>query len=234
MEIRRADKIVEELEQMILTGEFANGERLNEIRLAEWFGVSRTPVREAFQKLEMSGLVEQIPHRGVFTRQPGPAELVEMFEAMAELEAACARLAAMRISADQLNALRKANAICQEAVSNNNSDDYYRENERFHHLIYQSSGNSYLEQEATRLYKRLRPFRRMQLQLRGRLQQSMKEHEAIVAALADGKSSQASKRLRSHVAVQGEKFHHLMANMRLVAKQRETGPLKKSANSSPK
>ncbi len=231
MEIRRADKIVETLEQMILTGEFVNGARLDEIKLAEWFGVSRTPVREAFQKLEMSGLVEQIPHRGVFTREPGPVELMEMFEAMAELESACARLAALRITPEQLEELRKANEICQEAVASNNSDDYYRENERFHHCIYKASGNGYLEQEATRLYKRLKPFRRMQLQLRGRLQQSMKEHEAIVAALADGKSSQAAKRLRGHVAVQGEKFHHMLANMKSVAKSRDADPLKKQQNS---
>ena len=217
METRRADMIVDELEQSILMGEFANGARLDEIKLADRFGVSRTPVREAFQKLEMSGLVEQIPRRGVFVRQPGPVELMEMFEAMAELEAACGGLAAVRISNDALDDLKAANAVCQKAVDQGNADDYYRENERFHHIIYRASGNSYLEAEAARLHKRLRPFRRMQLHLRGRMQQSMKEHEAILQALSDGSANRAAKDLRGHVAVQGAKFHNLLASIKAAA-----------------
>ena len=214
MELKRADAIAEAIEGLIFSGEFANGDRLDEIRLAERFGVSRTPVREAFQKLALSGLIAQIPRRGVFVRQPGPVELIEMFEVMAEIEAMCGRFAARRISDKALDRLRAANTACADAVKAGDVDAYYLENERFHHMIYAQSGNGFLEQEALRLHRRLKPFRRMQLRLRGRMAQSMAEHEAIVQALADGDAARASEALQSHVAIQGEKFHHLMAGLK--------------------
>ncbi|ABV94737.1 transcriptional regulator [Dinoroseobacter shibae DFL 12 = DSM 16493] len=217
MDTRRADTIAQELENMILTGGFSDGDRLNEIKLAEHFGVSRTPIREAFYHLGTAGLVEQIPRRGVFVRHPGPMELIALFEYMAELEAACGRLAAPRISDAALDDLEQANATCEAAVEAADSDGYYRENERFHHIIYAESGNSFLQNDVIRLHKRLKPFRRIQLQLRGRLSQSMAEHRAIVAALAAGDAIAAGEALRSHVAVQGEKFHHVLASMQKVA-----------------
>lgn len=215
---KRADIIADELEELIFDGTFSDGERLDEVQLAKRFSVSRTPVREAFQRLAQSGLVEQLPRRGVFVRQPGPVELIEMFEVMAELEAVCARLAASRISDDALRDLHDTNARCNAAVTAQDTDGYYRENERFHAIIYRQSGNGFLEQECLRLHRRLQPFRRTQLRLRGRLKQSMSEHEAIVAALEAGDGEAAATAIRSHVAVQGEKFHRLMASLKPAAK----------------
>ena len=217
MEQRRADNIAEQLEELIFNGTFADGHRLDEVRLAEQFGVSRTPLREAFQRLALSGLVELIPRRGAFVRQPGPVELMEMFEVMAELEAVCGRLAALRISEEALEELREANSKCQAAVDARDSDAYYSENERFHSIIYQQSGNGFLAQEAAKLHKRLKPFRRQQLRFRGRMAQSMSEHENIVRALEMGTSDVAAVSLRDHVAVQGERFHQLMATLKNAA-----------------
>lgn len=217
MEKRRADQIAEQLEERIFNGTYADGDRLDEVRLAEQFGVSRTPLREAFQRLALSGLLELIPRRGAFVRQPGPVELIEMFEVMAELEAVCGRLAALRISDTALTELREANESCQRAVEARDADAYYFENERFHRIIYQQSGNSFLAQEAAKLHKRLQPFRRQQLRFRGRMGQSMSEHEEIVRALETGQAEVAAKALRNHVAVQGEKFHQLMATLKSAA-----------------
>lgn len=214
MDIRRADHILDDLEEMIVTGSFADGERLDEIRLSEHFGVSRTPIREALQKLATSGLVEQRPRRGVFVVEPGPVELVEMFEAMAELEASCGSLAAKRITEPQLLVLKETNNQCKLAVAENDADQYYTHNEKFHHLIYEAAQSSYLRELAAKLQKRLKPYRRLQLHLRGRLEQSMSEHEAILGALSDGKSALAADALRGHVAVQGEKFHHLLSHLK--------------------
>jgi DNA-binding GntR family transcriptional regulator len=214
---RRADSIAEELEELIFDGTFADGDRLDEVRLAEQFGVSRTPLREAFQRLALSGLVQLIPRRGAFVRQPGPVELMEMFEVMAELEAVCGRLAAKRISDQALDELNDANAKCQAAVDAQDSDAYYVENERFHRILYRESGNGFLEQEACKLHKRLKPFRRQQLRFRGRLAQSMDEHKAVVQALVQGDGEAAANALRDHVAVQGEKFHTLMASLKSAA-----------------
>jgi DNA-binding GntR family transcriptional regulator len=217
MERKRADKIADQLEGLIFDGTFSAGERLDEVQLAKRFSVSRTPIREAFQRLAQSGLVQQVPRRGVFVRQPGPVELIEMFEVMAELEAVCARLAATRISNDALRDLHDTNARCNAAVAAQDADGYYRENERFHAIIYRQSGNSFLELECLRLHRRLQPFRRIQLRLRGRLKQSMSEHEAIVAALENADGEAAATAIRNHVAVQGEKFHHLVASLKPAA-----------------
>lgn len=213
METRRANKIAEALEQLVFSGAYHDGERLDELKLAQQFCVSRTPIREALQVLVSSGMAEQIPRRGVFVRQPGPVELMEMFETMAELEAACGRLAATRISESDLDRLVKANDLCQQATNTVDHDLYYAENEKFHQIIYRGSANSYLEKQALQLQNKLRAYRKMQLRFRGRLEQSMGEHLEIVAALQSGDAEKVAATLRGHVAVQGEKFHRLMASL---------------------
>jgi len=217
MSERRADSIADTLEELIFTGAFNDGDRLDETRLAQQFHVSRTPIREALGRLVASGLAEQMPRRGVFIRQPGPVELLEMFETMAEIEGVCGRLAATRISEHALAELDEANTLCNAAVAAGDPEAYYRHNERFHRVIYREAGNAFLEGEALRLHRRLKPFRRLQLRVRGRMAQSMAEHEAIVATLREGAAERAAQALRDHVAIQGEKFHRLLASLRRAA-----------------
>ena len=199
---------------MIVMGQFENESRLDELSLAEHFGVSRTPVREALQTLVHTGLAEQIPRRGVFVSQPGPVKLFEMFEVMAELEALCGRLAARNISDDAIAEMEQTNLACRKAVEQGDSEDYFRINEDFHAIIYRESGNAFLNTEAGRLHRRLRPFRRLQLRVRGRMAQSMSEHEAIVEAMKSGSSDRTADLLRKHVAVQGDKFSLLVSSYR--------------------
>ncbi|WP_191602620.1 GntR family transcriptional regulator [Marinomonas algicola] len=212
--MKNSDIIASALEESILRGDYKTGERLNEIALSSEFGVSRTPIREALQKLSKSGLVEQIHRKGVFVRQPGPVELMELFEVMAELESSCGRLAALRISDSALEKLRLANSKCKKAMIAGEADTYYYANEVFHMIIYKESGNSILEHETKKLHQRLKPYRRLQLQLRGRMPQSMSEHEQIVEALTQGDSIKAADLLRGHVAIQGEKFRHLLSALK--------------------
>ena len=208
-----ADRIASDLEAAILEREFANGTRLDESELSARFGVSRTPVREALGRLALTGLVEQMPRRGTFVRQPGPAELLEMFEVMAELEAACGRLAARRVTPNGLQAIRAADTACGTAAEQGEPDTYYRENEVFHRAIYDASGNAFLAAEAGRLHRRLTAFRRMQLHGRGRLAESRTEHAGILAAIEVGDGERAATLLRAHVAVQGEKFQSLLTQL---------------------
>lgn len=209
---RTADTLREALEQMILSGEFEDGERLDETRLSARLGVSRTPLREAFQMLAATGLVELIPRRGAFVRQPDVVQMFEMFEVMAELEAMCGRLAARLCSEDDLRRLHEAADDCDRALESGDADVYYRANEVFHNALYRASGNSFLAAEASRLHKRLQPFRRMQLRVRGRLKQSMDEHRDILTAIGAGDEARASQTLHSHIAIQGKKFNDLMAS----------------------
>ncbi|MFW5642338.1 MAG: GntR family transcriptional regulator [Roseicyclus sp.] len=133
--------------------------RLDEVRLGRRFRVSRTPVREALQL-----------QRGVFVRQPGAVELVEEFDVMAVLETVCARLAVARITDAAQRELHDTNAKRNAAVAARDADGNFRENERFHAILYRQSGNRFPEQICHRLHRRLRPFPRMQLRLRGAAQ----------------------------------------------------------------
>lgn len=214
MGTRIADTIRERIEQMIVTGEFVDGERLDEVKLAEQFGVSRTPLREAFQSLAASGLVTLEARRGAFIRHPEFVELVEMFEVMAELEAMCGLRAARHVTKAQMHAIAQTIDACEAAISRGDFDEYYRENETFHHLLYEASGNRFLASEAARLHRRLKPYRRLQLRANGRMPQSMREHRTIYSALERNDSKAAAAALRAHVAIQGERFNDLMASYR--------------------
>jgi DNA-binding GntR family transcriptional regulator len=136
-----------------------------------------------------------------------------MFEVMAELEAFCGKLAARRINADGIRHLKTLTDTCEAAMQSGDSDRYYRANEQLHHAFYQLSGNRFLARQATDLHKRLQPYRRLQLRVPYRMRQSMHEHRSIVDAICQGNASEAAQAIRAHVAIQGEKFNDLVADL---------------------
>ena len=202
------------IEQDIVTGRFAPGDRLDEVTLARRFAVSRTPVREALRQLGAAGFVTIQPNRGAFVAEIGPTRLVEMLEVMAELEGLCARLAARRLDPERRNALLEAHRACEGALGSGDADAYYYENEHFHHAIYAASGNTFLAEQARALHTRLKPYRRLQLRVAGRLGTSFAEHAAVVEAILAGEGDLASERLKAHVRIQGERFSDFMAALR--------------------
>lgn len=202
------------LENAIVDGRFAPGEKLDPEALAAEFACSRTPVREALQALEASGLVRVEPKRGTFVTELGIVELTERFEVMAELEAMCARLAAERATPDELARVRAAQTACARAAETGDSDAYYHENARFHQAIYAASGNGFLENEASRLQTMLQPYRRRQLNVRGRMLRSLEQHEAVLGRIEAGDASAAADEMNAHVRIQGDRFHELIASLR--------------------
>ncbi len=211
MNERIAFRLLDAIEQDIATGVLAPGARLDEVTLAERYGVSRTPVREALHQLAASGLVVIRPRRGAVVATVGPQQLYEMFEVMAEMEAMCARLAARRVTAGMRAALVEAHTACARAVGS--PDAYYEANEAFHQEIYRASGNGFLEEQCLALQKRLRPYRRLQLRVGNRVKRSFSEHESIVAAIGAGESAGAAVAMKAHVRVQGERFGDLVASL---------------------
>ena len=201
------------LEHEIVEGRLRPGEHLDEMSLAARFDVSRTPIREALLGLESSGLVEIRPRRGAFVRRVSARELVEMFETMAELEAACCRFACQRMTDAQEDVLMRRLQLCEEAAASGAVERYYAENELFHTAIYAASGNSFLEAQSRMLQSRLKPFRRHQLHARGRMKQSQTEHRDIVASIRAGEQQRVVDVIRAHIVVQGEKFTSLIASL---------------------
>lgn len=209
----RADNLRDALEDQILTGHLAPGAKLEEMVLAQHFGVSRTPIRQALFQLAATGLVEHHPRRGAFVANVGPKRLSEMFEVMAELEALCARHAARRAAVDDLRAITVAHEACAAAAGSGDADSYYYSNERFHETIRNVSGNMFLLEEVNSLQKRLKGYRRLQLRARDRVRNSFDEHDRVVTAIQSGDSEEAGLAMREHVAVQGERFSDLMATI---------------------
>ena len=223
MRKKQSVRLKETIEDEIITGVLKPGERLEEIGLAERFGVSRTPIREALQQLGAAGLVDIRPHRGAVVGSPDPVRLSHMFELMAEVEAICGRLAARRLRREDELLLTETLQACQIAAKGRDTDAYYFENERFHRAIYAASGNPFILEQAIALSKRLAPFRRLQLRVRNRLMASVAEHEGIVTAILAGQGDEAARLLTAHVSVQGQRFVDLIASIDQIAAQ-ETPP----------
>ncbi len=209
----RAEKLREAIEESIATGAFAPGMHLDETELAQRFGVSRTPLREALIQLSSMGIVVLRPRRGAIVAEVTPQRLLEMFEVMAELEAMCGRLAARRMSAADHSVLMRAHKACEAACLAEDPDTYYHENEQFHYAIYAGSHSGFLIEQTTAMHRRLRPYRRLQLRVRNRLANSFSEHSGVVEALIAGDAEAASERLRQHILVQGERFTDLLASI---------------------
>lgn len=217
MKMKQSDQFRVQIEEEIATGVLKPGERLDEVSLAERFGVSRTPVREALQQLAAGGLIELRPNRGAIVSAPNASQLLEMFDVMAELEAMCGQRAARRMMPEDEARLKSTLAACRAAMEAGDPDAYYFENEHFHRAIYSASGNRFLAEQALALHRRLAPFRRLQLRVRNRLKTSQAEHEAIVMAILEGDTAAAGAKLKGHVAIQGERFGDLVASLEKAA-----------------
>lgn len=211
----RATLLRDQIEQDIVTGVYAPGERLDEVLLASRFSVSRTPIREALMQLAAMELVNIQPHRGAFVNVTSIPEMLGMFEVMAELEGMCARLVARRRTSAHLSDMQAAQDACLAALETGDADNYYYANEQFHAALYQASGNPFLARTAASLHGRLKPFRRLQLRVPGRMSSSSAEHDAIIAALRAGDAAEAERLMKSHIAVQGDRFSDFLSSLEM-------------------
>lgn len=191
--------ISDTLEEEILKGELAPGSRLSEQSIAERFGVSRTPVREALQNIASRSLAERVPYKGVIVRDLDSDRINIMFEAMAEIEAICGGLAAERITDAEIAALSAMHNSMGEMAERNASRDYEAINLDFHSLIYNACRNEDLAAMAQDIRSKLAPFRKSQLFRAERLQASNREHALIVQLLTTRNKAGVQEALRKHL-----------------------------------
>ncbi len=199
-----AQRVRARLETELLQGSHPPGTRLDEQELAERYGVSRTPVREALKAIAAEGWLEIRAHAGAFVSRPTPQRLLEMFETMAALEAACAAHAARRVSAPQARTLAAANRACAEHAAAGDAAAFYIANLAFHDAIYAASGNTFLAAQTLALRRRLEPWRRAVTVRQGLMQQSVMEHAAIEEAIASGDGETAARRAGRHLDTLGQ------------------------------
>ena len=203
--VTRAEELRLQLADEIVRGVLAPGSGLDETDIARRFGVSRTPVREALRQLVASGLVEARAHRGAVVAQPSAERLTGMFEAMAELEALCAGLAAERMTAAERQKLEAIHGDLRLLSHAGNPERFHEINELFHNAIYAGSQNGYIAEMTLATRVRVQPFRRAQFRNLGRLAKSQAEHDRVVVAILRGDKIGAAAAMRAHIElVRGE------------------------------
>jgi len=197
--ISTAQKIEQALIEEISTGELSPGQHLDENGLAVRFGASRTPVREALSRLAAQGILIQGEQRGMFVAQYSREELGLIFEAMHEIEAACARIVAQRLSLLARSEIEAAQSECLKAAETGDRKSYLRANEDFHQAIYRATGNPYIAAIAKEFRNRTGPFRAKKFASREDLIASAQSHQVLVDDIFSEDSAKATKGMRSHM-----------------------------------
>lgn len=199
------DRLLARIRELILE-EHAPGVPLSEVRLAEYFDVSRTPVREALKQLQVEGLVEIRPKVGTFVRRISRREIVEMFQVKEVLEGMAARLLAQRGQVPELDTLQANLESSERAVQQGDSAMYAKLVHEFHYAIVQGSDNRKLIEHYTSLMNQL-TYHRMVLgtvQKPGRLSRSCAEHRRIVELIMQKDGIGAEFAMRNHVVASAQ------------------------------
>ncbi|MEL6915474.1 MAG: GntR family transcriptional regulator [Pseudomonadota bacterium] len=183
----------------IAAGVLAPGERLDEVSLSERFGVSRTPIREVLTRLTAQGILVPGVKRGVRVAQYSREELAQVFEAMHEIEAACARVASQRLSLLSRAEIEAAQEVCMTAAKSGNRQAYLRANEAFHDAIYRATGNPYLAGIAAEFRHRTGPFRAKKFASEADLVASAHAHIDLIQSIFSEDSRAASDGMRAHM-----------------------------------
>lgn len=213
----RSEWLANEIAEAILRGDFAPGEKLDEQALAARYNVSRTPVREALRHLSASGLASSQPRRGTTVARITPDQLEELFVAMGEVEATCARLASLRMTPIERRRLEVLHDRMATFASSNKVPLYTEANTEFHTAIYTGAHNIFLAETAGTLRRRLSAFRRAQFRAPGRLKRSHSEHDSVVQAILRGDAPAAHAAMLKHVSLVEDAFERLSS---VKAKQR--------------
>lgn len=209
-----ADELRLYIADEITSGRLAPGTRLDEVQLAERFNISRTPVREALKQLNTIGLVVRGVRRTMTVAEVTPKQIGILFELMGELEAACVRLAVVKMTAEERAQLEKQHETCRILMKIGDADGYAKANAVFHSLIYAGCHNEYLIDAAHQVRVRLSPFRRAQFHASDRMTKSSEEHEFILRAILRGDQMTAMNVMRDHIAAAQEAYGVFSASVK--------------------
>jgi len=171
------------IRDMILNLKIPPGYPLMEAELASQLGMSRTPVREALQRLRLEGLVTMVPRRGAFVSSLSPDDMQEIYEMLEGLEGMAVKLAAERADEAGLAALEEAVAAQETALAADDLDAWIVADERLHSLIIQLAGNRRIAEVVERVNNQVHRVRVFTLRLRAKPLQSLEEHRQTVEAI---------------------------------------------------
>jgi DNA-binding GntR family transcriptional regulator len=210
---RKTPDITGQIEDDIVARRILPGSRLDERLLAERFGVSRTPVREALVRLSVAGLVEIRRNQGAFVTEMTPSRLIGILEVMADLKMLAARLAARRMTIEEREALKALRDETAECVAVGDLRGYFNKATALHDAIYDGSHNEFLIETARNIRTCLCAYRRHLERMHLPVKTSYEENSHVVDAIVLGDSEEAEKWMRRHTELRREEMDDLITLM---------------------
>ena len=194
------EDVADRLREQIFSKLLAPGSWLDEQSLAEQFGISRTPMREAIKVLASEGLVTIKMRRGAYVTEVARKDLEQIFTILSLLEGEAARETAAKATEEELNQLDYWHHRLEKAAADRDIEQFFEINGKFHELIQEIAGNRWMNGVIADLRKVLKLHRRDSLTSTGRLQNSLIEHRAILNALLKRDQAGAESAMRKHLA----------------------------------
>lgn len=208
-------EVYERLRQAILKNQLKPGNRLIERKIAEQLEVSRTPVREAIRMLEREGLVYHIPRSGVVVAQVSDKEVLEVYRIRAVLEGLAARMAAEKITPEQLQHLVRLLKQVEQSAADNNLDDLEQVHREFNDLIYRATGSPRLYGMINSLVDFINRFALVGYCHPGRIDEATREHRQLVEAIKLRDGDLAERIARDHIENSRRAYFAKMAGLEL-------------------
>jgi DNA-binding GntR family transcriptional regulator len=192
------ERIVTFVKDSIINGRLKPGERVPEHEIAESFGISRTPIREAFRQLESEGFITVIPRKGAVVSPITAKDVSEFYSIKSLLEGYAAGLACGKFTEKEIKRLTQINKQMQKHAAKNDVRGFYLLDNQFHEVFLSSSGNDKLCVLAHQIAQQFERFRIMALSLPGRMNTSIKQHEDIIKAFTEQKAELVEKLVRAN------------------------------------
>lgn len=219
------EKILETIRESILKGQLKPGEKVAEPELAERFGISRTPIREAFRQLESEGYLTVIPRKGAVVTALSERAVEEFYAIKSILEGYAAQMAAENMADKDIEKLEAINQKLQELADEGDVKTFFRVHNEFHEVFIRAAGNEKLLELINQLMLKFNRFRLASLSLPGRMEISVKEHEKIIKAFKRKDGSQADNLVRKTASFGGQVLIQSMAQSE--GREAESAILKK-------
>lgn len=193
------DLVFEQVRESILSGEFAPGSQLNQNRLAQRFGVSIIPLREALKRLQAEGYLSIVPHRGIRVKELSAEELEDLYMIRIELESLAAKLALPRLAADDLKRLRQFMKQIRNATAKGDFDTLVDLNREFHFALYTPCRREYLIDLLSMLWERSSRYRLLATFSPERADEALREREDILKAVQEKDENALERSIRYYL-----------------------------------
>lgn len=191
--------IFEKIREDILIGKYSRGEKIVEAKLAEEMGVSRTPVREALKQLELDGLVDNIPNRGVIVKGITKQDIQDIYTIRVAIEGIAAKWAIERMDERDLEKLKEIFELMEFYTFKKDVNKVAELNSRFHEIIYNSTKSRYLEHVLKDFQYFIKNTRYKSLRSEGRLESALEEHRQVLEAFSKKDVEEGVKAILRHV-----------------------------------